>query len=49
MSQAQPLLAVGSAAPQFEVTDQSGAKVSSQSLRGKRYVMWFFPKADTPG
>ncbi|MDP9243554.1 MAG: redoxin domain-containing protein, partial [Chloroflexota bacterium] len=26
-----------------------GATVSSESLRGERYVMYFYPKDDTPG
>ena len=39
----------GSKAPAFELPDQDGKPVSSQDLAGKAYVLWFYPKADTPG
>ena len=45
----RPLLAPGSPAPAFEVPDQHGQTVRSSDLRGKRVVLWFYPKADTPG
>ena len=35
--------------PGFEVLDHTGKKVSSRDLKGKRYVLWFYPMADTPG
>jgi peroxiredoxin Q/BCP len=43
------LLPVGAAAPAFDVSDHEGRRVTSQGLAGKRYVLWFYPKADTPG
>jgi peroxiredoxin Q/BCP len=43
------MLAPGSRAPDFEVLDQHGQTVRSSDLRGKRFVLWFYPKADTPG
>ena len=43
------MLKVGDKAPEFEVLDHEGRKVSSKSLKGKSYVLWFYPKADTPG
>jgi thioredoxin-dependent peroxiredoxin len=43
------MLKVGDKAPDFEVPDQEGNKVSLKSMRGKRVVLWFYPKADTPG
>lgn len=43
------LLAVGSAAPHFEVLDHTGARRKLQDYRGQRLVLWFFPKAATPG
>lgn len=49
MKTLQPLLAVGAKAPAFVCTDSSGRMVKSADLAGKRYVLWFFPKADTPG
>lgn len=39
----------GQPAPHFETRDHLGRKVSSEDLAGKRYVLWFYPKADTPG
>ena len=37
------------AAPDFTVKDHQGRTVSLKELRGKTVVLWFFPKADTPG
>jgi peroxiredoxin len=31
------------------VSDHLGHAVRLRELRGKRVVLWFFPKADTPG
>ncbi len=39
----------GDAAPSFSLSDQNGATVSSDSLRGRTYFMYFYPKDDTPG
>ena len=44
-----PMLDVGSDAPEFVATDHRGETLRSADLAGKRYVLWFFPKADTPG
>jgi len=43
------LLPVGSKAPDFSVLDHQGRSVSLAGLKGKRFVLWFYPKADTPG
>jgi len=43
------MLSPGARAPEFEALDQRGASLSAAELAGKRYVLWFFPKADTPG
>jgi peroxiredoxin Q/BCP len=43
------LLSVGAKAPEFDVQDHRGMRVASKALLGKRYVLWFYPKADTPG
>ena len=45
----RPMLAVGSKAPDFSVLDHLGRTVTLAELRGKRVVLWFYPKADTPG
>ena len=39
----------GDAAPDFEMPASGGRTVSKQSLRGKPFVLYFYPKADTPG
>jgi thioredoxin-dependent peroxiredoxin len=39
----------GDAAPDFEMPASGGRKVSRKSLRGKPFVLYFYPKADTPG
>ncbi len=43
------LLEVGSEAPDFQVKDHTGKDVKLSNLRGKTVVLWFYPKADTPG
>ena len=43
------LLDVGSEAPDFQVKDHTGNDVKLSNLRGKTVVLWFYPKADTPG
>jgi thioredoxin-dependent peroxiredoxin len=42
-------LSAGDAAPDFEMTADDGSTVSSRSLAGTRYVLYFYPKDDTPG
>jgi peroxiredoxin Q/BCP len=39
----------GSKAPEFTLPDENEQPVSLKSLRGKDMVLFFFPKADTPG
>ena len=39
----------GDKAPDFAVTDQSGNQVRLKDLRGKKVVLYFYPKDDTPG
>ena len=39
----------GSRAPSFSLSDQAGRVVSSSSLSGKPYVLYFYPKDDTSG
>jgi thioredoxin-dependent peroxiredoxin len=43
------LIQPGAAAPDFELPDQDGQPVRLSSLRGQRVVLYFYPKADTPG
>ena len=39
----------GKAAPDFELTSDSGDTVKLSELRGKPVVLYFYPKDDTPG
>jgi peroxiredoxin Q/BCP len=43
------MLKAGDKAPSVTAEDDQGAKVALKSLRGKPLVLWFYPKADTPG
>ena len=42
-------LEIGDPAPNFTLPDQSGETVQLSDLRGKRVVLYFYPKDDTPG
>jgi peroxiredoxin Q/BCP len=42
-------LAEGDKAPAFRMPASGGRTVSSDALSGKPYVLYFYPKADTPG
>ena len=39
----------GSKSPAFAMTASDGAAVSSGALKGRKVVLYFYPKADTPG
>jgi len=39
----------GQAAPDFELPDQDGRAVKLSDFRGQPVVVYFYPKADTPG
>jgi peroxiredoxin Q/BCP len=43
------LLGVGDKAPEFKTRDQDGETVSLKDFRGKKVVIYFYPKDDTPG
>jgi thioredoxin-dependent peroxiredoxin len=43
------MVAVGEIAPDFEAPNQDGAPFQLSSLRGGPVVLYFYPKADTPG
>jgi peroxiredoxin Q/BCP len=36
-------------APEFTLPGETGEKVSLKDYRGKHVVLFFYPKADTPG
>jgi len=43
------MLEIGTVAPEFTLTADDGQEVSLADFRGKRVVIYFYPKADTPG
>jgi peroxiredoxin Q/BCP len=40
---------VGKKAPDFTLNDQDGNPVSLKKLKGKKVILYFYPKDDTPG
>lgn len=42
-------LSVGSLAPEFEAKDQDGKDIKLSDYRGKKVVLYFYPKDNTPG
>tara|TARA_B100000315_G_C14480213_1_gene542523 strand:+ start:813 stop:944 length:132 start_codon:yes stop_codon:yes gene_type:complete len=43
------LLKIGDKAPDFTLPDADNNSVSLTDYSGKKIVLWFFPKASTPG
>ena len=43
------MLKEGDKAPEFVSKDQDGNAVKLSDFKGKRVVLWFYPKDDTPG
>lgn len=43
------MLKAGDKAPDFSVKNQTGEPVALKDLRGKKVVLYFYPKDDTPG
>lgn len=44
-----PFPTVGEIAPDFESHDDTGAPLKLSNYRGQKIVLYFYPKADTPG
>jgi thioredoxin-dependent peroxiredoxin len=42
-------LSVGDAAPSFTLQDQSASPVALSDFKGRKVLVYFYPKADTPG
>ncbi len=40
---------IGEVAPDFELTSDQGERVKLSSLRGKRVILYFYPKAGSSG
>jgi thioredoxin-dependent peroxiredoxin len=43
------MLQAGDKAPEFSLLDQDGNEVSLTDFLGKKVLLWFYPKASTPG
>jgi peroxiredoxin Q/BCP len=43
------MLKVGDPAPEIKLSTETGKEFHLSDLRGKRVVLYFYPKADTPG
>jgi peroxiredoxin Q/BCP len=43
------LLNVGDKAPEFSLFNQDKNIISLKDLQGSKFILWFYPKASTPG
>ena len=43
------MLEIGDTAPDFTVQTHEGQSLTLSALRGRKVLLWFYPKADTPG
>ncbi|HJC85981.1 MAG: thioredoxin-dependent thiol peroxidase [Corynebacterium sp.] len=43
------ILEVGDTAPEFTLTDDKGQDVSLSDFRGRKVIVYFYPRANTPG
>ena len=43
------MLQVGDSLPKFESQNQNGKSISSENFKGKKLVIFFYPRANTPG
>lgn len=43
------MLKIGDKAPDFQLKTDEGGELSLADFRGKRVLLFFFPKANTPG
>ncbi len=43
------MLKAGDVAPDFRVKTQDGNEIALSDFQNQKVVLWFFPKADTPG
>jgi len=43
------LLQAGSQAPDFTLSNQNDEMISLSAFKGQKVIIWFYPKANTPG
>ena len=43
------MLSIGSNAPEFQLSDQDGNTVNIKDFEGQKVLLWFYPKASSPG
>ena len=43
------MLKIGSKAPEFHLSDQYGDTINITDFKGQKILLWFYPKASTPG
>ena len=43
------MLSIGSNAPEFQLNDQDGETVNIKDFEGQKVLLWFYPRASTPG
>ena len=43
------MLKIGAKAPEFQLSDQDNNTVNISDFKGQKVVLWFYPKASTPG
>lgn len=43
------LLNIQDIAPKFSVINQDGVLITLDQFKGKHVLLWWYPKADTPG
>ena len=43
------MLNIGDVAPAFSLPSDTGNKISLEAFKGKTLILFFLPKADTPG
>ncbi len=46
---ANPIFEVGDKAPEWSLESDDNGLISSADLKGKKYILYFYPKDDTPG
>ena len=43
------MLKIGAKAPEFQLSDQDNNTVNISDFKGQKILLWFYPKASTPG